>query len=57
MSRSTNDVPRLAECGTNVNGMGYTLTPAQAWRKSQGLPIYQRDRKVEEYKYSKGEFV
>lgn len=57
MSRSANDMPRIAEGGTNVNGMGYTLTTAQAWRKSQGLPIYQRDRKVEEYKYSKGEFV
>lgn len=55
--RSSNDVPKIAEGGTNVNGMGYTLTWAQRERMRRGQTIYERDRKVEEYKYSKGEFV
>ena len=57
MMTPTNDTPRIAECGTNVNGMGYTLTSAQKERKKQGKTIYQRDRKVDEYWFSKGSFV
>ena len=53
----TNDTPRIAECGTNVHGMGYTLTSAQKDRKKNGKTIYQRDRKVDEYRFSKGRFV
>lgn len=57
MMTPTNDTPRIAECGINVNGMGYTLTSAQKERKKQGKTIYQRDRKVDEYRFSKGRFV
>ena len=57
MMTPTNDTPRIAEGGTNVQGMGYTLTSAQKDRKKKGKTIYQRDRKVDEYKYSKGRFV
>lgn len=53
----TNDTPRIAEGGTNVQGMGYTLTSAQKDRKKKGKTIYQRDRKVYEYRYRKGRFV
>ena len=57
MMTPTNDTPRIAECGTNVHGMGYTLTSAQKDRKKNGKTIYQRDRKVDEYRFSKGRFV
>lgn len=57
MMTPTNDTPRIAEGGTNVQGMGYTLTSAQKERKKQGKTIYQRDRKVYEYRFSKGRFV
>ena len=40
-----------------MQGMGYTLTSAQKERKKQGKTIYQRDRKVDEYRFSKGRFV
>ena len=53
----TNDIPRIAKGGTNVQNLGYTLTKRQKYRKEHGLTIYQRDRKIEEYKYSKGRFV
>jgi hypothetical protein len=53
----TNDIPRIAEGGTNVQNLGYTLTKRQKYRKEHGLTIYQRDKKIEEYKYSKGRFV
>lgn len=51
------EVPRIAEGGTNVQGMGYTLTSAQKHRKREGKTIYERDRQVEAYEFSKGEFV
>lgn len=50
-------VPRVISEGMNVGGRGYTLTEAQKMRKRRGQSIYNRDRKVEEYKYSKGEWV
>lgn len=53
----TNNIPKIAEGGTNVQGLCYTLTAAQMKRRERGQSVYQRDRKVEEYKYSKGEFV
>ena len=49
--------PRVMDCGMNVGGRGYTLTEAQKTRQRRGQSIYHRDRKVEEYKYSKGEWV
>ena len=49
--------PRVMECGMNVGGRGYTLTESQKMRKRRGQSIYHRDRQVEEYKYSKGEWV
>ena len=57
MMTPTNDTPRIAEGGTNVQGRGYTLTSAQKERKKQGKTIYQRDRKVDDYRFSKGRFV
>lgn len=57
MMTPTNDIPRIAEGGTNVQGMGYTLTSAQKDRKKNGKTIYKRDRKVDEYRFSKGRFV
>ena len=53
----TNDIPRIAEEGTNVQGLRYTLTAAQMKRRERGQTIYQHDRKVEEYEVSKGEWV
>ena len=53
----TNDIPRIAEGGTNVPNLGHTLTKRKNYSKEHGLTIYQRDRKIEEYKYSKGRFV
>ena len=49
--------PRVMDYGMNVGGRGYTLTEAQKMRKRRGQSIYHRDRQVEEYKYSKGEWV
>lgn len=51
------DIPRIATSIMNVNKMGYHLTNAQKMRRRRGQSIYERDRKVEEYKYSKGEWV
>ena len=45
------------DCGMNVGGRGYTLTEAQKTRRRRGKSIYERDKKVEDYKYSKGEWV
>ena len=49
--------PKVMDCGMNVGGRGYTLTEAQKMRKRRGQSIYHRDRQVEEYRYSKGEWV
>lgn len=60
MGMDVNDfdsVPRVISGGMNVGGRGYTLTEAQKMRRRRGQSIYQRDTKVEEYKYSKGEWV
>ncbi len=51
------EIPRVATDVMNVNGMGYNLTKAQKERMMRGQSIYERDRKVCEYKYSKGEWV
>ena len=53
----TNDIPRIAEGGTNVQGLCYTLTAAQMKRRERGQTIYQHDKKIEEYEVSKGEWV
>lgn len=50
-------VPQVVSDGMNVSGRGYTLTEAQKMRRRRGKSIYNRDTKVEEYKYSKGEWV
>lgn len=50
-------VPKVISEGMNVGGRGYTLTEAQKKRRERGKSIYNRDSKVEEYKYSKGEWV
>lgn len=50
-------VPKVICEGMNVGGCGYTLTEAQKMRRRRGQSVYQRDTKVEEYKYSKGEWV
>ena len=50
-------VPQVVSDGMNVSGRGYTLTDAQKKRRERGKSIYNRDTKVEEYKYSKGEWV
>ena len=60
MGMDVNDldaVPKVISEGMNVGGRGYTLTEAQKMRKRRGKSIYNRDTKVEEYKYSKGEWV
>lgn len=60
MGMDVNDfdsVPRVISEGMNVGGRGYTLTEAQKTRRRRGKSIYERDKKVEEYKYSKGEWV
>ena len=49
--------PSVMDCGINVGGRGYTLTEAQKTRRRRGKSIYERDKKVEDYKYSKGEWV
>ena len=51
------DIPRIARDGANVGGMGYTLKWAQKERMKRGQTIYERDKQVDEYKYSKGKFV
>lgn len=56
-SIAPNSVPHVVSEGMNVGGRGYTLTEAQKMRKRRGKSIYNRDTKVEEYKYSKGEWV
>ena len=60
MGMDVNDldaVPKVISEGMNVGGRGYTLTDAQKMRKRRGKSIYNRDTKVEEYKYSKGKWV
>ena len=52
-----NDMPNVLRDVANVGGRGYTLTEAQKARRKRGQSIYHRDRQVEEYKYSKGEWV
>ena len=54
---NSEEIPRVATAVMNINGMGYHLTNAQKMRKRRGQSIYHRDRQVEEYKYSKGEWV
>lgn len=54
---NSEEIPRVATAVMNINGMGYHLTNAQQQRKKRGKSIYDRDRKVCEYKYSKGEWV
>ena len=49
--------PKVISEGMNVGGRGYTLTEAQKKRRERGKSIYNRDTKVEEYNYSKGEWV
>lgn len=56
-SFSPNSVPHVARDGMNVGGHGYKLTEAQRMRKKRGKSIYERDKKIDEYKYSKGEWV
>lgn len=60
MGMDVNDLdsmPKVISEGMNVGGRGYTLTEAQKKRRERGKSIYNRDTKVEEYKYSKGEWV
>ena len=60
MGMDVNDfdsVPKVISEGMNVGGRGYTLTEAQKMRRRRGKSIYNRDTKVEEYKYSNGEWV
>jgi hypothetical protein len=52
-----NDIPKVKNVADNVGGRGYTLTDAQKKRRARGQSIYNRDRQVEEYKVSKGEWV
>lgn len=49
--------PKVAKEWINLGGRGYTLTDAQQRRKKKGKSIWNRDRKVEDYKFSKGEWV
>ena len=51
------EIPQVATSVMNVNKMGYHLTNAQMSRRRRGQSIYERDRKVKEYKYSNGEWV
>ena len=53
----TTEAPMILRDVLNVGMRGYTLTEAQKARRKRGQSIYNRDRKVEEYKYSKGEWV
>ena len=60
MGMDVNDhdsVPKVIGEGMNVGCRGYTLTEAQKKRRERGKSIYNRDTKVEEYKYSKGKWV
>lgn len=57
MKAGIEEIPRVATSVMNVGCRGYTLTEAQKMRRRRGQSIYERDRKVEEYKYSKGEWV
>lgn len=50
-------IPRILTDVLNVGCRGYKLTVAQKKRRQRGSSIYIRDRQVEEYKYSKGEWV
>ena len=53
----TERMPQVLTDVLNVGGRGYTLTEAQKMRRRRGQSVYERDRKVEDYKYSKGEWV
>jgi hypothetical protein len=53
----TDNVPQVLSEASNICGRGYTLTESQKYRKRHGMSLYERDRKIEEYKYSKGEWV
>jgi hypothetical protein len=53
----TDRMPQVLADVLNVGRRGYTLTEAQKMRRRRGQSIYERDRKVEDYKYSKGEWV
>ena len=60
MGMNVNDLdsaPKVINERMNVSGRGYTLTEAQKKRRERGKSIYNRDTKVEEYKYSKGKWV
>lgn len=57
MKAGIEEIPRVATSVMNVGCRGYTLTEAQKMRRRRGQSIYECDRKVEEYKYSKGEWV
>lgn len=51
------NIPSILTDVLNIGKRGYTLTEAQKARRKRGQSIYNRDTKVEEYKYSKGEWV
>ena len=51
------NIPSILTDVLNIGKRGYTLTEAQKARRRRGQSIYNRDTKVEEYKYSKGEWV
>lgn len=54
---TNNDIPKVKIEADNVGCRGYRLTEAQKQRRRRGKSIYERDRQVEEYKVSKGEWV
>lgn len=56
-SIAPNSVPHVVSDGMNVGGRGYSLTESQKSRRRRGKSIYERDKKIEEYRYSKGEWV
>ena len=52
----TDDTVKPVNEWHSVRGF-YQLTPKQMKRRRKGESLYERDRVVEPYKYSKGEFV
>lgn len=53
---ATNDVPRPVNEWKSV-AMPYKLTKSQQRKQKRGESIYERDKVVEKYSYSKGEWV
>lgn len=53
---ATDDMVKPVSEWHSVRGY-YQLTPKQMKRRRKGEPLYERDKVVEPYKYSKGEFV